>query len=309
MISFILKKLFFLICSLFLIASLTFLLMKVSPGNPFQDEKGVVQSLVDQMVKNEGFEESLWVQYKAYMQRMCRGDFGRSLCYRNKEVWAIIRDSFPTSLILGSKAIVLALVLGISLGTLAAYHKGTKIDTSILVVMTIFHALPTFILAALLQYYLGFRLHLFPAARLTAPLSSVLPVLSLAAFSTATITRLFRKEVVAIEESGFMLSMRARGFSQRHIFFKHTLKNALIPLLHYLGHATANVLIGSSIIERIFAIPGLGFWFITAILTRDYPLIAATSMVYGVTLLFAGFMTDFLAFLLDPRLRVRERKV
>jgi oligopeptide transport system permease protein len=297
------KKLFVLFLTLFFVVTLTFILMKTIPGDPFTDEKALPPEVHLALRKHYGLEDPLFTQYIIYLQSALKGDLGPSLKYQERTVNEIIAESFPVSAILGLEAVFIAMSMGILLGVFAAIKHNTWQEHLMMLVASIGISLPSFILAVLLQYFLAMKLGVFPVARWGTFSQSVLPALSLAIMPTAYITRLVRSNMLEILSSEYIKTAHSKGLSKTRIIFKHALKNSLSPIMPYFGQLCANILLGSFIIEKIFAIPGLGQWFVTSINNRDYTMIFGTTLFYSSILLILMFVADIIQGLLDPRVK------
>lgn len=297
------RKLAYACLSLVIAASLTFILMKNVPGDPFQQEQALPDEIYAIIQKHYGLDQPLYAQYAAYLAKIPLLDFGPSLVHKGRTVRQIIFEGLPTSALLGTAAIAIAIPLGLLLGILAAlYHNSLK-DSFIVLLSIIGISIPSFILATLLQYVLGIELGLFPIARWGSLSHVVLPALSLAALPTAFIARMTRSKMIEELRQGYISTARAKGLPEHTVVLRHALRNILAPIFGYLGPLTANILTGSFIIEKIYSIPGLGYWFVTSVLNRDYPLIMGITVFYCALLLAAVFLADMIHLLIDPRLR------
>ncbi len=291
-------------CSLLAIATLTFFFMKMAPGDPFSEEQAMRQDMHEVMLQHYGLHRPWLVQYKEYLQGLLQGEFGYSLKYHGRSVNSIIREGFPISAKLGLQAFFLALVCGISLGTLSALKASQWQDSCVLVLTTLSISIPSFIFAALLQYALAIYFPLFPVARWGTFAQSILPSLALSAAPMAFITQLTRTNLYEVLQTDYIKLARAKGLPFSVWLCRHALRNALLPVLSYLGPLLANVLVGSFIIEKIFSIPGLGQWFVNSVIHRDYPLIMGLTLFYSMILLGAVFFIDLLYGVWDPRIRL-----
>lgn len=300
------KKLCALILSLFCVATLTFFIMHAIPGDPFTDEQALPRDVHEALQHHYQLDQPLSIQYARYLQSLFHGQLGPSLKYPGRTVNTIIQDSFPISALLGIEALSLALSLGLVLGVAAALKHNTWTDYAILLTTALGLSLPSFILAAFLQYTLGMKLHLLPIARWGSWEQSILPALALAAAPTSFITRLVRASMLETFEQDFIKMAQAKGLSRWKINLKHALRHACLPVLTYLGPLTANVLVGSFVIEKIFSIPGLGQWFVNSVSNRDYSVIMGLTLFYSTLLMAAGWIVDLLYRLLDPRIKVGE---
>ncbi len=287
---------------LWLIITLTFILMKILPGDPFATEQALPKNIHLALKAHYGLEDPWYRQYGQYLKSSLSGDFGPSFRYQGQNVSTIIAYSFPISATLGLEVLFLAISLGITLGTLSAY-KTTGLHDTLFVLMSAFLiSIPSFLLAPLLQYSFGLKWSLLPIARWGSFSHTLLPCFSLAAFPIAYIARLTRANLIDVLQQNYIRTARLKGLSTSSILFFHALPNALIPLLSYLGPLSANILIGSFVVEKIFAIPGLGQWFIASVLNRDYTMIMGLTVFYSAILLSLIFITDCLYRYLDPRL-------
>lgn len=297
------KKLLYLLLSLFFVVSLTFFLMKIIPGDPFTDEKALPKEIHAALRKHYGFDDPLYQQYIKYVRSAFTWNLGPSLKYRDRTVNDIIWESFPVSAILGLEALMIALTLGIGLGSYTALKLNAWQDQLFLWLASIGISIPSFILATLLQYVFAVKLELFPMARWGSFAQSILPAFSLAIFPIAFIARLVRNNMLEVLKSDYIKTVRSKGLTKTRIMRKHILKNALAPLIPYFGQLTANILLGSFIIEKIFGLPGLGQWFVKSVTNRDYTTIVGITLFYSLILLLFLFLADIIHSLLDPRIK------
>lgn len=290
--------------TLYIIITTTFILMKVIPGDPFADEKAVPKEIKAALYEHYGLNDPLHVQYFRYLSRICHWDLGPSFKYKGRSVNEIIRDGFPVSAILGLEALLLSLSLGVTLGSIAALKHNQWQDRLCMVIAVAGISVPSFILATLLQYVFALKLGLLPVARWGTIAQSILPAISIAALPTAFIARLTRSNILEILQQDYVKTAQAKGLSDPSILVKHVLRNALVPVIAYLGQLVVNILVGSFIIERIFGIPGLGQWFVTSITNRDYTVIMGVTVFYSAILLIAIFLVDVVSALIDPRIQL-----
>lgn len=293
-------------CSLFIIASLTFFLMKLIPGDPFGEEQTLRRDMQEALEKQYGLDRPLVVQYGDYLTHLLKGELGYSFKYPGVSVINVIQEGFPISARLGLQAFCLALFLGIALGTLSALKSNLWEDRSILVLTTLGLSIPSFILAALLQYVLAIYFPIFPIARWGTFAQTILPSLALSAGPLAFIARLTRAGLLEVLKTDYIKLARAKGLPLRYWLWKHALRNALLPVLSYLGPLLANVLVGSFIIEKIFSIPGLGQWLVNSVANRDYALIMGLTLFYSLILLTTVFLVDLIYGYWDPRIRLNK---
>lgn len=296
------KKIAYLVFTLWMVITITFLMMKSIPGDPFTDEKALSHEIHATLRKSYGLDDPIVVQYFKYLKAVITGDLGPSLIY-HRPVTAIIKETFPVSAILGLEALILAFAVGLFCGAISALKENKWQDKLFMLGASFGISVPSFILAALLQYVLAIKLQLFPIARWGTFAQSVLPALALAAMPIAYISRLVRSNMIEVLKSDYIKTAYAKGLSQTQILFRHALKNAISPLVPYLAQLSANILLGSFVVEKIFGIPGLGQWFVNSISNRDYTLIMATTLFYSLILLIFVFIADLLQAWLDPRTR------
>lgn len=298
-----LEKIGTFLVTLFLIITLTFVMMKTLPGDPFAQEQALPPEIHAALIKHYGLDDPLLTQYGRYLSSILRWDFGPSFKFKDRSVNAIIREAAPVSGLLGLEALAIALAGGLLLGTIAALREHQWQDSLAMVVATLGISVPSFILASLLQYTFALKLGWLPVARWGTFAQSILPAIALAALPLAFIARLTRTNILEVLRHDYIRTARSKGLSEGKILRSHILRNALLPLLPYLGQLATAVITGSFIIEKIFAIPGLGQWFVHSIGNRDYTVIMGTTVFYSIVLLTAIFVMDIAYALLDPRLK------
>jgi len=303
--AYIVKRIVSAVITLFLVATLTFFLMYLVPGGPFLSEKAPSQQTLKALHEKYGLDKPIWVQYLNYMKRLIRGDLGTSLKMRGQEVNDIIKTRFPVSAKLGLMAILLAVCIGIPMGAVAALNRGRWPDRLIMFFSTLGIAVPGFVTATVLMLFFGVRLHVLPTFGLTSPLHYVLPVVSLAFYPTSYISRLMRSSMLDVLGQDYMRTARAKGLSRLKALFKHALRNAVLPVVTYLGPMLANILTGSFVIEKIFTIPGLGSQFVGSITDRDYPLIMGTTIFLAFLLITMNVIVDIAYKIIDPRIKLK----
>lgn len=305
---FLLKRLFSTLLALFVVVTVTFFLMKAIPGDPFTQEKALPKEIIDALYEHYHLNDPWYKQYGNYLLAIVKGNLGPSFKYKGRTVNDIIQSGFPVSACLGLEALVIAIACGISLGIIAALKQGKWQDYLSMFVAVLGISLPSFILAATLQYLLSIKLDLLPVARWGTFQQSILPALALAAWPTAFIARLTRTNMIEVLAMDYIKTAKAKGVSTFTVIFRHALRNSLLPIITYLGTLTANIMTGSFIIEKIFGIPGLGQWFINSISNRDYTVIMGLTVFYSILLLSAIFLVDLLYGWVDPRMKVGAKK-
>lgn len=302
------KRLFTVFLSFVTIVSLTFLMMKAIPGDPFSDEQALPKQIHAALRDHYGLNDSWTKQYVRYIESAFTFDFGPSFRYKDRTVNSLIEEGFGVSAILGLEALLLAVSLGIFIGTFAALSKRKWEDHVLMGTATLFISVPSFILATMLQYVFALKLGWLPLARWGTFTQSILPAISLAALPTAFIARLTRANLAQVMQQDYIRTARAKGLSMTQVVIRHGLPNALTPLLPYLAQLAANILTGSFIIEKIFGIPGLGQSFITSVQNRDYSVIMGLTIFYSIILLSFLLVADLAQQWIDPRLRSYRKK-
>lgn len=308
MLLYLLKKGAILLLSLWCVVTGTFFLMHLIPGDPFIGEQNIPKEVLDSLYAHYGLDQPIWIQYIKYFKGLLSGDLGVSIVYQGRSVNQFIREGFPISARLGIQALFVAIPSGILLGTWAALKRGRWQDTTAMVVSTIGVSVPNFVLSSLFQYIFCVKFHLLPVARWGSFEHTILPTLALAALPTAFIARLTRSNMVEVLQQDYIRTALAKGIPLFRISITHGLRNALLPVITYLGPVATQILTGSFMIERIFAIPGLGQWMIQSIGGRDYPMIIGLTIFFSASLMISMFLVDILYSLLDPRIRIGEKK-
>ncbi|MCD8828640.1 ABC transporter permease [Staphylococcus gallinarum] len=307
MLKYVLKRLGYMVLSLIVIMTITFFLMKLMPGSPFNDAK-----LNDEQkhILNEkyGLNDPVPVQYINYMKNVITGDFGNSFQYNNQPVWDLISPRLIPSLEMGLTAMVIGIVLGLILGVAAATKQNTWVDYTATFISVIAVSVPSFVLAVLLQYVFSVRLQWFPVAGWEGISTAVLPSLSLSAVIIATVARYIRAEMIEVLSSDYILLARAKGNSTMRVLFGHALRNALIPVITIIVPMLASILTGTLTIENIFGVPGLGDQFVRSIQTNDFSVIMATTLLFSTFFIVSIFIVDILYGIIDPRIRLQGGK-
>ncbi|WP_027406207.1 ABC transporter permease [Anaerovibrio sp. RM50] len=302
------KRLINSIVVLWIVMTVTFLLMHAIPGGPFTAEKNLPPAVQANIEARYKLNDPLSTQYMDYVENILKGDLGPSFKYVGRSVNDIIGESFPVSFELGMEAIIISLVLGIPAGVLAAYRRNNWQDRTVNLLTTIGIAVPGFVLAALLVEIFAMKLGLLPAAMWLDWKSRILPAFALAAMPMAFITRLTRSSMLEVLGQDYIKTAKAKGLGTSYILFKHALPNALIPVVTYIGPMVASILTGSFVIETIFAIPGLGSYFVTSIYNRDYTVILGVTIFYSAIIILMNMIVDIIYPVLDPRIKIGERE-
>ena len=308
MVRYMVTRMFSAVIVLLAIISITFLLMHAIPGGPFTAEKNIPALVLKNIEEHYKLNDPLWKQYFDYVRNLLSLDLGPSFKYAGRSVNDIIAESFPVSFELGMMSIAVAVFVGIPAGVAAALRQNQWPDYLIMLFATIGVSVPSFVLATILVYVLALQLGLFPAAMWSGIEYAVLPTLALAALPMAFIARLTRSSMLEVLAQDYIKTARAKGLPERTILYRHALKNALIPVVTYIGPMSAAVLTGSFIIESIFAIPGLGRHFVTSIYNRDYTVILGVTVFYSVLVIGLNLLVDLIYPLLDPRIKLASRR-
>jgi len=308
MLRYIFKRLGYILVALFLIITATFFLMKLAPGSPFASERSLTPQIEEQLNAKYGLDNPWYIQYKDYLVDTVSFDFGESMKYKGRSTNDIISESFPISLTLGIEAMILSIGLGIFLGVVAALYHNKFPDYVASTIAVLGISVPSFILAGLMQYFLAYKAGLFPVSGWKGFNYSILPALAIAITHAGFIAKLTRSSMLEQSNSDYVKMARSKGLGKWSIVIRHTLRNALMPVVTYLGPLTAGVVTGSFIIEQIFAIPGLGRHFVTSITNRDYTVIMGTTVFYSIILLFAVLIVDILYSVIDPRIKLKGAK-
>ncbi len=305
MLSYALRRLVTAVPTLFVIITVAFFMMRLAPGGPFDSDRALPPEIEKNINAAYDLDKPLVEQYLIYLGRILKGDFGPSLKIRDFSVGELVASGAPASMELGFSAILLALVIGVSFGTLAALRQNSGTDFSVMSVSMIGIAVPNFVMAPLLSLVLGVYLDLLPTSGWgTGELRyKVLPVVALALPQIAYVARLTRGSMVEVLHSNFVRTARAKGLREQLVVVRHALKGAMMPVVSYLGPATAAVMTGSVVIETIFGVPGIGTYFVNAALNRDYPLVMGVVIVYAVLIMLLNLVVDLLYAVLDPKVR------
>lgn len=293
------------ILSIFVVASLTFFLMNLVPGGPFVAEKNISAASQAALEAKYGLDKPLLERYTTYMTDLLKGDMGISLKQRGRDISDIIFSKLPVSAGLAGIAVLVALCVGIPLGCISAYNRGKFVDNFIIVLATCGIAIPSFITSVLLLYTFGSKLGILPTVGLNTMSSYIMPVTALAIYPSAYITRLMRSSLLDVMGQDYIRTAKAKGLSNFKILFKHALRNAILPVITYVGPLLASLMTGSFIVEKIFTIPGLGRDFVSAINQRDYTLIMGTTIVLATLIIVANVVVDILYKLVDPRINLK----
>lgn len=304
-VSYLIKRILLAALTVWVVITVTFFVMRAVPGGPFLGEKALTEEASAALNAKYGMDKPLWQQYVTYLKDVVtRLDFGPSLKQRGRMVADVIRDGLQVSARLGLIAAAIATVMGVLLGAAAALRRNKPTDKVIMVVTTAFVSMPSFIIGTFLLLIFAVKLMLVPANG-AMPGGLVLPVITLALYPTAYITRLTRSSMLDVLGQDYIRTARAKGVSQRKLLFGHALKNSLIPVITYLGPMIAYIVTGSLVVEQIFAVPGIGRTFVSSITNRDYPMIMGTTIVLAVLIVVMNLISDLLYKAVDPRITLK----
>lgn len=294
--------------SLWVIATLTFVLMKCIPGDPFTSEKKYPPQTIANLKAEYGLDKSIPEQYVTYITNLAKFDLGFSINNTSRTVNEMLSDSFPVSAELGAYSVLLALCAGVLMGITAALWQNRLPDYVMMILAVIGISVPSFVLAPFLQKYFGLEWKILPLAGWGDPPQIILPAAALALGQVALIARLMRSSMLDVVTQDYIRTARAKGLPPWRVISRHTLRNAIIPVVTIMGPAIAAVLTGSFVIEKIFSIPGMGKYFVESITNRDYPVIMGTTIFYASFLIMMNLLVDLTYGWIDPRIKVGGRE-
>ena len=305
MLRFIIRRIIIIVPMLFIVVSLTWMLVRLAPGNFYSGEKKLAPAIENNLREKYGLNKPWHVQYRRVLWNIARFDFGTSLKYEGQTVNQILRRALPVSAALGLSAYIIALLVGITLGTFAALRQNSWIDYASMAIAMLGISIPNFVLGPLLVLLFSLTLFWFPPALWDGfpSRSIVLPALTLSAIYIAYIARLTRSGMLEVLRSDYIRTARAKGLSERQVVMRHALRGGLLPVVSFSGPALAFLVTGTVVVEKIFALPGLGNYFINACLNRDEPLIIGIVAFIAVTVLVFNLLVDISYALIDPRIR------
>lgn len=306
MAKYIVKRLIISVITIWLLATISFFLLRTLPGNPFQSEQILSVEMEQKMMTYYGLDKPLSEQYFTYITNLLKGDMGYSLKYTNRTVNSIIKSTFPVSAELGLNALALALPIGLFLGVASAKKRATVVDYTCVFISVIGVSIPSFILGSFLQYIFALKLQLLPMAQWKSLLHTILPTVALALSLLATLTRVMRASMLEVISQDYVKTAKAKGLQEFEITWSHQIRNAMIPILTMLGPMVASVLMGTFVVEKIFAIPGLGQHFVNSITGLDYTMTMGLVVFYGFFMVTANFLVDIAYGIVDPRIRINK---
>jgi oligopeptide transport system permease protein len=304
MFRFLLRRLLVAIPTLLLVVTASFFMMHAAPGGPFDSARRLPPEVEKNLKARYGLDKPLPVQYLNYVGGVLRGNLGPSLKYSSKTVAQIIAENFPTSLRLGLSSLIIGVTIGITLGAIAALRQNTGIDYGVTTFAILGICVPTFVTAPLLVLLFAQTLDWFPTGGVSELKSYVLPVITLALPQVAVVSRLTRAGMIEVLHSNYIRTARAKGLSETRIVMRHALRAAVLPLIGYLGPATAGIITGSLVVERIFGMPGLGKFFVVSALERDYTVVLGVVILYATLVIALNLLAEVIQAMLDPRIRL-----
>ncbi|MBS4212143.1 MULTISPECIES: oligopeptide ABC transporter permease [Neobacillus] len=308
MAKYLLQRIVYMILTLFIVASVTFFLMKLIPGTPFNSAEKLTPQQLHIMQEKYGLNDPVPIQYVHYIANLVKGDLGVSFQFDNTPVTKLLQIRIGPSAVLGIQAMILGALIGIVLGVVAALKQNTWVDYGSTFIAVVGKSIPSFIFAGLLQYYLGVKLGWFPVMFWKGPEYTIMPTIALAMFPISITARFMRTEMVEVLGTEYITLAKAKGASYWQISVKHALRNALIPVVTVLGPLAVGLMTGSLVIENIFGIPGIGEQFVKAIMVNDYPVIMGTNILFAALFVVIILVVDILYGIIDPRIRISGGK-
>ncbi len=308
MLRYITQRVLYMILTLLIIATITFFLMKLLPGSPFNNQDKLTETQRYALNEKYGLNDPVPVQYINYITKLAQGDLGYTFQFDGRTVNSLIVNGMGPSATVGFEALLFGTIVGLLLGIMAALKHNTFLDYGAMVIAVFGIAIPSFVFAGLLQYYVGVKLQWLPVAFWNGPEYHILPAFSLSVGVIATVARFMRTEMLEILGTDYILMARSKGVSKSAVIFKHCVRNSLIPIVTILGPMAIGLITGSLVIENIFAIPGIGEQFVKAIQVNDYPVIMGTTLFFSFLIVAIILIVDILYGIIDPRIRVAGGK-
>ncbi|MDD4779808.1 MAG: ABC transporter permease [Tissierellia bacterium] len=300
---YIIKRLGISLATILVLVTVVFILVRLMPGDPFTSDK-MTPEIKANLEKYYGFDKPLIEQYFTYLKNLLKGDLGYSMKYKNQTVNKIIEDSFPFSFDLGIRSLVFGISFGLVFGITAALNRGKKLDFISIVIAIIGTSVPDFIMGALLQYFFGIKWGLFPVAQYLGFKHTILPAIAVGFYTLAQVSRLMRASMLEVVQQDYIKTAKSKGISSFRVTYKHQIRNAIMPVVTVLGPTVAAVLTGTFVIESIFAIPGMGKFYVQSVQNLDYSIVLGMTVFYGAFLVIANMIVDILYGLIDPRIRI-----
>lgn len=305
MAKYIIKRVLIGLLTLFVLTTATFFLAKATPGSPFSAERYRNEEAREKAIKEYNLDKPVMEQYVIYLQAIAHGDLGESYIQQGRSVNYYIGEGFPVTARLGLIAFVVALIGGIGIGTAAALSKRKWVSNICMFIATIGVSIPSFLIAMLLQLFIGVQLRLLPFIGLDGPQYYIMPAISLALYPIAMIARLTRSSMLEVMRQDYIILARSKGTPSKLVIFRHALKNAMLPVITYAGPMFAFLLTGSFVVETIFSVPGIGNTFVSCVVNRDYPLIMGMTIFLGFIIITFNLLTDLISAAVDPRIKLK----
>lgn len=303
--TYIAKRLGYMFITLFIVVSITFFLMQYLPGTPFTNPEKLSVEQLEVMNEKYGLNKPVAIQYLNYLGDLVRGDLGISYQYEGRSVNEILGERIGPSVLIGSQALVFGAIVGLLLGIISALKHNSFLDYGSVTIAVLGMSIPSFVFAALLQYYVGVKLGWLPAALWEGYENTIMPSLALSVTVIATVARFIRTEMLEVLGQDYIVTARAKGLSEKAVVFKHIIRNAIIPVVTMLGPLAVAIMTGTLVIEKIFTVPGLGEQFTKSILVNDYSVIMGVTLMYSALFIAIVFIVDILYGLIDPRISIK----
>lgn len=303
--TYIAKRLGYMFITLFIVVSITFFLMQYLPGTPFTNPEKLSVEQLEVMNEKYGLNKPVAIQYLNYLGDLARGDLGISYQYEGRSVNEILGERIGPSVLIGSQALIFGAIVGLLLGIISALKHNSFLDYGSVTIAVLGMSIPSFVFAALLQYYVGVKLGWLPAALWEGYENTIMPSLALSVTVIATVARFIRTEMLEVLGQDYIVTARAKGLSEKAVVFKHIIRNAIIPVVTMLGPLAVAIMTGTLVIEKIFTVPGLGEQFTKSILVNDYSVIMGVTLMYSALFIAIVFIVDILYGLIDPRISIK----
>ncbi|MGL4774735.1 MAG: ABC transporter permease [Clostridium sp.] len=305
MLKYIFKRILASLVTIWVVVTLTFFLVRLMPGGPFDGEK-ITPEIKANLEQKYGLDKPLSEQYGMFMKNLLKGDLGTSMVFKGREVKDTITTSLPASAKVGIVTVACSLTLGVLFGIVAALKSGKWPDKVCMIFATLGITIPSFVIGAVLIYIFAVNLRVLPASGLKGPETYIMPVIALSGSSLAFITRLTRSRMLEVLKADYIRTAKAKGLSRSTVIFKHGLRNSLIPIVTYIGPLIAGILTGSFIVEKVFAIPGLGNEFVSSVNSRDYSTVLGLVVFYSTLIIVCNLIVDILYVIIDPRIKLEN---
>lgn len=306
---YLLRRTGYMLLTLFVIVTITFFLMQLLPGTPFTNPEKLTEHQLEILDAKYGLDKPVGIQYIRYLGNLIQGDLGYSFQHEGRTVSSMISDRIGPSAFIGLQALVFGTIIGLLLGIVSALKHNSILDYGSVTIAVLGMSIPSFVFAALLQYYIGVKLEWLPVALWEGYSSTILPSFALSVTVTATVARFIRSEMLEVLGQDYVVTARAKGIMEQRVIVKHVIRNALIPVVTMLGPLAVSIMTGTLVIEKIFAVPGLGEQFTLSILVLDYSVIMGVTIFYSAIFIFVVFIVDIIYGLLDPRINYKGESV